>query len=141
MINTEFQDDTASSNIYETPYAAVDVVGPSKASEDADEGNENGSVCFTSYGVINAAYGASVGAGHSNRIGRPQPSSRPLMEWVVKKRTDGTRYITRRPVRLVYIFISCAVAGFLMNLLIRFGSLVYISICYGCLCNLHVFTA
>ncbi|CDI97971.1 pdz domain containing protein [Echinococcus multilocularis] len=100
------KDDTSSSNIYETPYAAVDVVGASKIPDDANGGNDNGGVCFTSYGVINATYGNGDGGSHINRyagLGETQAQvrtqNRPLMEWVVKKRTDGTRYITRRPVR------------------------------------------
>uniref|UniRef100_A0A5K3EQA7 PDZ domain-containing protein n=1 Tax=Mesocestoides corti TaxID=53468 RepID=A0A5K3EQA7_MESCO len=89
------KDDTASSNIYETPYAAVDVVGPPTKSPD------NNSVCFTSYGLLNSAsagQGTTSVGNVSKSIEKP-PQNRPLMEWVVKKRTDGTRYITRRPVR------------------------------------------
>ncbi|VDO15657.1 unnamed protein product [Rodentolepis nana] len=107
------QDDTTSSNIYETPYAEVDIVNSPSKSPIGDttggSGNDNGSVCFTSYGVINSPYASS--SGQSNRFpglgnggdsqNRTQGNNRPLMEWVVKKRTDGTRYITRRPVRYV----------------------------------------
>ncbi|KAL5106704.1 E3 ubiquitin-protein ligase PDZRN3-B [Taenia crassiceps] len=100
------KDDTASSNIYETPYAALDVASGSKMPDDANNGNENSGVCFTSYGVINATYGNGDSGSHANRYAglgetqaQVQARNRPLMEWVVKKRTDGTRYITRRPVR------------------------------------------
>ncbi|VDD80384.1 unnamed protein product [Mesocestoides corti] len=95
-------DDTASSNIYETPYAAVDVVGPPTKSPD------NNSVCFTSYGLLNSAsagQGTTSVGNVSKSIEKP-PQNRPLMEWVVKKRTDGTRYITRRPVRYVSQYLS-----------------------------------
>ncbi|VDK38631.1 unnamed protein product [Taenia asiatica] len=99
-------DDTASSNIYETPYATVDVASASKMPDDANSGNDNSGVCFTSYGAINATYGNGDGGSHANRYtglgetqAQAQVRNRPLMEWVVKKRTDGTRYITRRPVR------------------------------------------
>uniref|UniRef100_A0A0R3WLC4 Nuclear transcription factor Y subunit n=1 Tax=Hydatigena taeniaeformis TaxID=6205 RepID=A0A0R3WLC4_HYDTA len=100
------KDDTTSSNIYETPYAAVDVASASKMPNDASSGNDNSGVCFTSYGVINTTYGNDDGCSHANRYAglgetqaQAQAQNRPLMEWVVKKRTDGTRYITRRPVR------------------------------------------
>ncbi|KAM7534319.1 hypothetical protein Aperf_G00000114483 [Anoplocephala perfoliata] len=97
------KDDTSSSNIYETPYAAVDIVNnPSKPSN-GDNG-DGGNVCFTSYGVINSPQAGSSGqssryAALGDSQSRTQGSERPMMEWVVKKRTDGTRYITRRPVR------------------------------------------
>ncbi|KAL5966284.1 E3 ubiquitin-protein ligase PDZRN3 [Taenia solium] len=100
------KDDTASSNIYETPYATVDVASTSKMPDDTNSGTDNGGVCFTSYGVINATYGNGDGGSHANRYtglvetqAQEQVRNRPLMEWVVKKRTDGTRYITRRPIR------------------------------------------
>ncbi|KAM3188184.1 hypothetical protein ACTXT7_000848 [Hymenolepis weldensis] len=106
----KFWDDTTSSNIYETPYAEVDVVNspfkPPNGDAAGGGGNGNGSVCFTSYGVINSPYAGSnsqsnryTGLGNGgDSQNRTQSNNRPLMEWVVKKRMDGTRYITRRPV-------------------------------------------
>ena len=42
---------------------------------------------------------AAVARQHPNVGGAASGQATPALEWVVKRRSDGTRYITRRPVK------------------------------------------
>jgi len=128
----EQDSDAAFSNIYETPYASVDITREQPPAFNSKELQctsaprppqtnsagwldlpSDGSSFFTSYGVLNPGYShhlaglpphnlsrttEEMGKEFCNPIlsGHGPPT---MMEWVVKRRTDGSRYITRRPVR------------------------------------------